>query len=53
MRDPFYRKNNTIAYAKEARTGADQDRSIVILDDTGDKLSTRAGEIVASGRPRR
>ena len=38
MRHPFDGKHDVIAYAKEARAGADKDRCIAVLDDAGDEL---------------
>src|SRR5260370_41926817 len=38
MRHPVDGKHNVIAYAKEASAGTDKDRSVAILDDTGDEL---------------
>src|SRR3981081_665547 len=38
MRHPVDGKYNAVAYAKEARAGADEDRSIAIPDDAGDEL---------------
>ena len=38
MRHPVDGKYDAVAYAKEASTGADEDRSVTILDDAGDEL---------------
>ena len=38
MRHSVDGQHHAIAYAKEARTGADENRSIAILDDAGDEL---------------
>src|SRR5258705_4010001 len=38
MRHPLDGKHNAIAYAKEARTGAHEDRSVAIFNDAGDEL---------------
>ena len=38
MRHPVNGKYNAVAYAKQARAGADEDRSVAILNDAGDQL---------------
>src|ERR1700704_6106209 len=38
MRHPVDRKYNAIAYAKEACTGPNEDRSVAIFDDAGDQF---------------
>src|SRR5260370_34739970 len=38
MRHPVDGKYYAVSYAKEARTGADEDRSVAVLDDAGDEL---------------
>src|SRR5258708_6217386 len=38
MRHPVDGKDNAVAYAKEACTSADEDRSVAVLDDAGDEL---------------
>src|SRR5258708_5718357 len=38
MRHPVDGKYNAIAYAKEASAGADEDRSVAVLDGAGDQL---------------
>src|ERR1700736_1510676 len=38
MRHPINGKNNAIPYTEEPRTGANEDRSVAILDDAGDEL---------------